>query len=215
MLLAARALAEEQEGIDLDVNGTPHDGPFAERVEGSALETDPVTVTNNGDKALDVTITTVAAPKQPLPAGGDGFSIQRRYYTLDGNEASVADVKQNERYVVVLTVTEQNAWPSRVLVTDLLPAGFEIDNPRIMGSAELANFPWLGQVSFAHSEYRDDRFVAAFNRSGGADRQFSFAYVVRAVTPGNYAHPAASVEDMYRPELSARTATGRMIVSAE
>jgi uncharacterized protein YfaS (alpha-2-macroglobulin family) len=35
------------------------------------------------------------------------------------------------------------------------------------------------------------------------------------VTPGNFAHPAASVEDMYRPELSARTATGRMIVSAE
>jgi uncharacterized protein YfaS (alpha-2-macroglobulin family) len=38
---------------------------------------------------------------------------------------------------------------------------------------------------------------------------------VRAVTPGNYAHPAASVEDMYRPELSARTATGRMEVTVE
>jgi len=214
MLLAARAIAGG-DNLDLDVNGTAHDGPFAERVEGSELEINPIRVANNGDKPVELTITTVAAPKQPLPAGGDGFTIQRRYYTLEGEEVSVAEVKQNERYVVALTVNELNAWPSRVLVTDLLPAGFEIDNPRIMGSAELKNFDWLGNVSYAHSEYRDDRFVAAFNRTGRGDREFSFAYVVRAVSPGNYAHPAASVEDMYRPELSARTATGRMIVSAD
>lgn len=213
MLLAARALATEESGIDLDVNGESHDGPFAERVAGSDLEITPIHVTNRGGKPVDLTITTVAAPKQPLPAGGDGFTIQRRYYSLDGEETSVADVKQNERYVVVLTVNELNAWPSRILVSDLLPAGFEIDNPRIMGSAELKNFDWLGNVAYAHAEYRDDRFIAAFNRSGNEQREFSFAYVVRAVTPGNYAHPAASVEDMYRPDLSARTATGRMIVS--
>jgi len=35
---------------------------------------------------------------------------------------------------------------------------------------------------------------------------------VRAVTPGVYDHPAASVEDMYRPQFSARTAMGRMEV---
>lgn len=214
MLLAARALATADDTIDLDVNGVTHDGPFAERIEGSQLGVEPVTVTNRGADPVGVTVTAVAAPKQPLPAGGEGFSITRRYYTLDGKEAGVAEVKQNERYVVVLTINELNSWPSRLLVTDLLPAGFELDNPNILGSAQLKNFPWLGQVSYAHSEYRDDRFVAAFNRSGRDDHEFSFAYVVRAVTPGNFAHPAASVEDMYRPELAARTATGRMIVSA-
>jgi alpha-2-macroglobulin len=160
-------------------------------------------------------VTTVASPSQPLPAGGDGFTIDRRYYALDGTEVNVAQAKQNDRFVVVLTVSELNAWPSRVLVTDLLPAGFEIDNPRIVGSAELPNFSWLGQTEYAHSEYRDDRFVAAFNRSGSENRQFSFAYVVRAVTPGVYSHPAASVEDMYRPQYSARTATGRTEISAQ
>jgi hypothetical protein len=214
MLLAARALATADDTIDLDVNGVTHDGPFAERIEGSQLGVEPVTVTNRGADPVGVTVTAVAAPKQPLPAGGEGFSITRRYYTLDGKEAGVAEVRQNERHVVVLTINELNSWPSRLLVTDLLPAGFELDNPNILGSAQLKNFPWLGQVSYAHSEYRDDRFVAAFNRSGRDDHEFSFAYVVRAVTPGNFAHPAASVEDMYRPELSARTATGRMIVSA-
>jgi uncharacterized protein YfaS (alpha-2-macroglobulin family) len=36
--------------------------------------------------------------------------------------------------------------------------------------------------------------------------------VVRAVSPGAYAHPAALVEDMYRPERRARTAAGRVEV---
>ena len=88
-----------------------------------------------------------------------------------------------------------------MLVTDLLPAGFEIDNPGLVSSAELTNFPWLAQTEAAHLEFRDDRFVAAFNRDQGDDsRDITLAYVVRAVTPGTYAHPAASVEDMYRPQ---------------
>jgi hypothetical protein len=32
--------------------------------------------------------------------------------------------------------------------------------------------------------------------------------MVRAVTPGQFHHPAASVEDMYRPRFRARTETG-------
>ena len=40
------------------------------------------------------------------------------------------------------------------------------------------------------------------------------AYIARAVTPGQFKHPAAQVEDMYRPERAARTATGWMKVTA-
>jgi uncharacterized protein YfaS (alpha-2-macroglobulin family) len=159
-------------------------------------------------------VTTVAAPVEPLPAGGDGFTIERAYYRLDGTEANVTQATQNERFVVVLKVWEQSSWPSRVLVTDLLPAGFEIDNPHLVSSADLGNFGWLARTEAAHLEFRDDRFVAAFNREAGSDRSVTVAYVVRAVTPGVYAHPAASVEDMYRPQFSARTATGMMEVKA-
>jgi uncharacterized protein YfaS (alpha-2-macroglobulin family) len=102
-----------------------------------------------------------------------------------------------------------------VLINDLLPAGFEIDNPGLVTSAQLANFSWLPQTNAAHLEFRDDRFVAAFNREQGAGSDLTVAYVVRAVTPGVYVHPAASVEDMYRPEFSARTATAMMAVKAD
>ena len=214
MLLAARALAQSNQAIDIDVNGENRKGAFSQRIEGAELNIGPVTLVNKASEPVEALITTVGSPAQPLPAGGDGFTIDRRYYSLDGTEVNLANVKQNDRFVVVLTVSELNNWPSRVLVTDLLPAGFEIDNPSIVSSAELPNFTWLGATEYAHSEYRDDRFVAAFNRTGSENRQFSFAYVVRAVTPGVYAQPAASVEDMYRPHLSARTATGRMEVTA-
>jgi uncharacterized protein YfaS (alpha-2-macroglobulin family) len=39
------------------------------------------------------------------------------------------------------------------------------------------------------------------------------AYVVRAVTAGDFVHPAATVEDMYRPERYARSASGRLTIA--
>lgn len=215
MLLAARALRSGNDSITLTVNGAAHAGGYSNQITGTDLVDSPLTITNTGTTPLQAVVTTVASPIQPLPAGGDGFTIERTYYKLDGTEANVTEVTQNERYVVVLKIYEQNRWPSRLLITDLLPAGFEIDNPGLVSSAQLTNFSWLAQTDAAHLEFRDDRFVAAFNpNDGDGDRNITLAYVVRAVTPGVYAHPAATIEDMYRPQYSARTATGMMEVKA-
>ena len=216
MLLAARSVRDADKGLKLEVNGAPRDGGYAAQMTGKSLLEHPLTIANHTGEPVSAMLTTVAAPADPLPAGGDGFAIERTYYTLDGEEANITEATQNERYVVVLKVTEHNSWPSRIIITDLLPAGFEIDNPSLVDSAKLSNFDWLGETEAAHTEFRYDRFVAAFNRSEGDNREVTLAYVVRAVTPGTYDLPAAQVEDMYRPQYSARTATGRMqVVKAE
>ncbi len=214
LLLAARALQKGDDGLSLDVNGAQHNGTYQASIAGDALLQHAITLTNKSSDPVSAAITTVAAPKAPLPAGGEGFDITRTYYTLDGEEANVSEAAQNERYVVVLNVTENDDWPAQLLITDLLPAGFEIDNPSLVDSAALANFDWIGETETAHLEFRNDRFVAAINRPANENGEITLAYVVRAVTPGTYEHPAASVEDMYRPQFSARTATGRMQVSA-
>ena len=214
MLLAARALQDGDDALALDVNGAAHRGTLMTQMTGDAILDHPLTVTNNSSDPLSATVTTVASPAHPLPAGGDGFAIDRSYYTMDGEPANITQARQNERYVVVLAITETNDWPSRILVQDLLPAGFEIDNPSLVSSAQLTNFEWVGEVEAAHAEFRNDRFVAAFNRNAGDNREITLAYVVRAVTPGAYDHPAAQVEDMYRPQFAARTAAGRMEVLA-
>jgi len=212
MLLAARALSDQGAAMKLEIDGAAHDGAWSKRLEGPAVAAAPVSIVNRGEEPVDAVVTTVALPAEPLPAGGDGFTIERQYYTVDGEPANIGEAVQNERYVVVITATEENAWPSRVLVTDLLPAGFEIDNPGIVSSAQLANFDWLEPTEVAHTEFRDDRFVAAFDRTADSAREMTLAYVVRAVTPGTYVHPAAQIEDMYRPQFSARTAVGAMEV---
>ncbi len=59
-----------------------------------------------------------------------------------------------------------------------------------------------------HTDYRDDRFVASFDREGGETATFSVAYIVRAVTPGHYVLPPVTIEDMYRPGRFGRGAFG-------
>ena len=97
----------------------------------------------------------------------------------------------------------------RILLVDRLPAGLEIENPRIVDSGDLKSFAWLKTtLKPQHSEFRDDRFVAAFDRTSSQSAFFHVAYIVRAVAPGTYMHPPAVVEDMYRPERFGRTGFG-------
>jgi uncharacterized protein YfaS (alpha-2-macroglobulin family) len=56
--------------------------------------------------------------------------------------------------------------------------------------------------------------VAAYDRTPEQSAYFRVAYTVRAVSPGSYVHPAATVEDMYRPERFGRTGFGAVVVSA-
>ena len=214
MWLAGRAVTDADKDLVLGVDGRAVHGGYKARMSGSALSDQPVTVENRGKDTVYAAVTALASPEEPLPASGNGFTIERTYYSLDGEEVDIADAAQNDRYVVVLNVVPENTWSQRLLVTDLLPAGFEIDNPKIIGSADLSNFDWLSDIEAAHTEFRSDRFVAAIDRADGEEGEFTLAYVVRAVTPGTYALPAASVEDMYRPEFAARTASGMMAVKA-
>jgi uncharacterized protein YfaS (alpha-2-macroglobulin family) len=210
MILAARALKSSDQDIKVSVNDELKTGGYQTRMTGEELLAKPINLINQAKDPVTAVITTVASPKDPLTAGGDGFDISRAYYTMDGEEANVSEVKQNERYVVVLKVTQKNEWASRLMITDLLPAGFEIDNPGLVNSADMSNFDWLPEQEAAHLEFRYDRFMAALDQTGSGE--MTLAYVVRAVNPGVYDHPAASVEDMYRPQFSARTATGKMKV---
>jgi len=100
---------------------------------------------------------------------------------------------------------------ARLMVSDPLPAGFEIDNPNLIAGGDIRALDWLDPVAAAHAEFRQDRFLAAVDWQG--DRPFQLAYVVRAVSPGSFHLPAASVEDMYRPLMRARSDTGRVSVT--
>ena len=103
-----------------------------------------------------------------------GFTIERTYYTLDGKKVDLASatggtsqLKQNERLVVVLKV-EAPETGGRILLVDRLPAGLEIENPRLVDCGDVKTLGWLKTtLKPQHTEFRDDRFVAAFDFFGG------------------------------------------------
>jgi hypothetical protein len=116
---------------------------------------------------------------------------------------------------VVLRITEAQPQFGRVIVSDYLPAGFEIDNPHLVSSGDTGTLSWITDgVDPANTEFRDDRFTAAFERKSDDPPVFTVAYVVRAVSPGQYVRPQASVEDMYRPDRYGRSDTGKVEVLA-
>ncbi|MEA2936496.1 MAG: alpha-2-macroglobulin, partial [Variibacter sp.] len=129
--------------------------------------------------------------------------------------ADATKARQNQRFVVVLRMTEPKPEFGRIIVADYLPAGFEIDNPRLVSSGDTGKLDWIeGAAEPVHTEFRDERFAAAFERKAGDPSVFSVAYVVRAVSPGRYVLPQAYVEDMYRPDRFGRTATGTIEIEA-
>src|SRR5262249_48354370 len=157
-------------------------------------------VTNTGDDEVKAVVTVSGAPLTPEPEAEAGFKIERQTYTLDGDPVDVTQVKQNTRLLVVLKITETRPQFGRVILSDYLPAGFEIDNPHLVSSRDTGTLSWIEDaVEPVSTEFRDDRFTAAFERNKKNPAVFTVAYVVRAVSLGKYIRPQASVEDMYRP----------------
>jgi len=169
-----------------------------------------LTIANTGTRPADLTLTTLGVPQTPPEPGGYGYAITRSYYDLDGAPVTLDAVAAGTRLVTVIEVRPFESGEARLMINDPLPAGLEIDNPNLLRAGDVDALDWLETADARHTEFRADRFLAAIDWR--SDQPFRLAYIVRAVSPGNYRHPAATVEDMYRPAYRAHTATGRMRV---
>ncbi|MDN5567241.1 MAG: hypothetical protein L0G27_00570 [Paracoccus sp. (in: a-proteobacteria)] len=193
-VLSANALG--QGSPDLTVDGQPIGSVV------STLGIDARDITNTGTAETDVTLTAFGQPATPPQAGGNGYAITRDYYDLEGQALDPSLVALGTRMAVVITVspfTRAENEGGRLIVNDPLPAGFEIDNPNLLRAGDISALSWLDDLADPEmSQFLHDRFTAAVNWT--QPEPFRLAYLVRAVTPGIFRHPAASVEDMYRPE---------------
>jgi alpha-2-macroglobulin len=216
MVLAAQALASDTAALTLSVNGVERRGAYYRTVTAETLESAPLVIANPGQAAARAVLTVSGTPAAPEPALDQGYAVQRQIFTMKGEVVDPAKLKQNERYVIVVKSTEPVATFGRLIVVDPLPSGLEIENRNLTEGATLDGLPWLKTGGWlneedkpVHTESRDDRFVAAFNREAGQKTlSFGVAYIVRAVSPGRYVYPAAVTEDMYRPDRFGRTAFG-------
>lgn len=205
--LAAHALgASDVSGIAVD--GKPVNGALVRRLS----DRNPITtmIQNTSNAETDITLTTFGVPQVPPEADGYGYALTRRYFDMEGRRIT-GPVVSGTRMVAVIDVQPFEGIGARLMVDDPLPGGLEIDNPNLLGSVSIQALDWLNTVTPQNVEFRSGRFLAAVDHSGS--EPFQLAYVVRAVTPGEYHHPAALVTDMYRPEYRANTATARLTVT--
>jgi uncharacterized protein YfaS (alpha-2-macroglobulin family) len=215
LVLAAQALIEDARRISLDVGGSPHQGALNRTIATDDLARGLV-LRNSGSEVVRAVVGTQGTPRQAEPAAAAGFTLQRQYFTLDGRPVDIARVAQGTRLVVVLTMGERQPQLGQIMLVDRLPAGFEIDNPSLVASAETSALKWLATEAEQPDwrAFRDDRFMAAYSRASDDGAAWKAAYMIRAVTPGRYVLPPATIEDMYRPERFARTAAGTVEVTS-
>jgi uncharacterized protein YfaS (alpha-2-macroglobulin family) len=215
LVLASRALAKDAGKLTLEIDGTPVKTALYRSYKAAEMAGKPIKITNTGDTPVQAVVSVTGAPITPEPAASNGFKIERNYFTLDGKPADPTKAKQNDRFAVVLKVTEAKPEYGHIIVADYLPAGFEIDNPHLVSSGDTGTLDWIEDGEDPeNTEFRDDRFTAAIERASDDKSVFTVAYVVRAVSPGKYVLPQAYVEDMYNPSRYGRTGTGTIEVRA-
>lgn len=209
-LMAVNALVKEGIAQGITLNGDTLQAPMVRTLSEADL-IDGVALENGGAQDTTAVVSVFGVPSEPEPAGGNGYVITRSYFTMDGEPISLTEVAQNMRVVALIEVQPTRDHQARLMVNDPLPAGMEIDNPNLISGGDIKALDWLNlNANVQNSEFRTDRFLAAVDW-GGRDA-FRMAYVMRAVSPGSFHHPAAIVEDMYRPDFQARTSVGRVTI---
>ncbi len=149
-----------------------------------------------------------------VPRGGkvkeedSGFSVRRTILDMKGRPIISGKLVQGRLYRIKLTVKSQRALENLV-ITDLLPAGLEIENPDLRGSARLNTGTTQGHWRVRHVERRDDRmliFADIWYWTG------EYNYVVRAVTCGKFTLPAVDAACMYDPGVYSVHGAGKLEV---
>jgi uncharacterized protein YfaS (alpha-2-macroglobulin family) len=135
------------------------------------------------------------------------MSLQRNFYRLDGQAAKLDEVALGDRLIVelVLINNSQRALENLAIV-DYLPAGFEIENPRL-GRAAATSFLSENSLTPDFLDMRDDQ-IQIFGTLPAEPKNAapkSFFYMVRAVTAGNYYGGPATMELMYDPQEMSMT----------
>ena len=147
----------------------------------------------------------------PTTAISKGLTVSKRLLSRKGVELKPADGLKQGDFVVVEIAVSATQPLDNVIIEDLLPAGFEVENKNLKSAEAMDEEGESGEgMSVQRSEARDDRMVAFVNVAAGEKRVFRYA--VRAVTPGRYVMPPVQASCMYDPDVQALQPGGTVVV---
>jgi uncharacterized protein YfaS (alpha-2-macroglobulin family) len=137
---------------------------------------------------------------QGIPSGSsfkeeDSYlKVRKGFYTQDGTPIhDLSSIQQEQMIVVDLTISSlDNSYVNNVAITDILPACFEIENPRINPEREMT---WIkDKAEPDNMDIRDDR-ITLFTSVSPTEKHYY--YMVRAVAKGKYVMGPVGADAMY------------------
>lgn len=136
-----------------------------------------------------------------------GINIRRTFLDRAGKPVDLKSIKQGDTLIVDLTIGSSGM--DNVVVEDLLPAGFEVENPRLETTEKLDSSS-QEMIDPVNVDIRDDRMVLFLDTKSGTEH---YRYIVRAVTKGDFVLPAVKAEAMYDPSIYSVSGQGRVQVT--
>lgn len=136
------------------------------------------------------------------------LKVRRTFLDRNGNVISSGNFHQNDLVIVKLTLESQyNSDVDNVVLTDMLPAGFEIENTRL---TEMPDIKWITDAATPdYIDIRDDR-VLMFTSAGGQAK--NYYYMVRAVSPGDYQLGPVQADAMYNGAFHSYNGAGTITI---
>ncbi|MBI4805075.1 MAG: alpha-2-macroglobulin family protein [Desulfovibrio sp.] len=138
-----------------------------------------------------------------------GIDVKREYLSRDGKPLDMAKLPQGSVVVVKTSVRSTSGQLAHVVVSQLIPSGLEVENPRLATTDRL---PWMADEPAAttYADFRADRVNVFLDLP--ENKTVDIYTLCRAVIPGNYALPPVQAEAMYYPEIKASTGLGTLAV---
>jgi uncharacterized protein YfaS (alpha-2-macroglobulin family) len=134
-----------------------------------------------------------------------GLEVRRFYYTIDNKSIDPESIPHGELVVAEITINSPDQSVENVIIDDMLPAGLEMENPRLSSRASIS---WITDDAPTpdYIDIRDDRILLFTSVKQGEKKRFYYA--LRAVTLGTFVMPPISAECMYDPTLKSIAGSG-------
>src|SRR3989339_213264 len=200
----SKVLKRSEEKVTVEVTAPGIDASVIKGDTGyfkqSLLEGKKVKLTNKGAVKAYYSIISNGIPlNESRKNFSNGIKIERRYRDEQGKAVKLGAVVQGQLVVVSILVSPSKTGVQNIIISDLLPAGFEVENIRLRSNGELG-FAVENTFTPSSLDIRDDRVLLFRNELAGAE---TFTYTLRAITPGRFNLPGCFVEAMYDPEIKA------------
>ncbi|OGC90623.1 MAG: hypothetical protein A2W25_13835 [candidate division Zixibacteria bacterium RBG_16_53_22] len=135
------------------------------------------------------------------------LAVERSYLDSDGKPLNLDSIRLGDQIVAKITAQALDKPLEYVVINDLLPSCFEIENPRLQTTGRLAFMP-KSSYQPQYMDIRDDRLLLFTNLQ--PRERLVYYYSIRVISRGEFEIPPVAAECMYDPTIAGASSAGHL-----